>query len=139
MTGGAISGTRPAFESGIGAPPAVVSKSDDGSKKLRKKREPKPQRRFYKSAEQVLSQSIIFATELAIVGIDIGNTTRKRLEEKGLFPQRRDIPGCKRKVFYRTEDIVAYLAIVKGAHWNGTDAQYKALMAGRLKGAENAA
>jgi len=139
VTGGSISGQRPTYDSGANAPPAAVAKSDAGSKKERKKRERKLRPHFDRTARQVLSQSIIFATELPIVGIDISNTTRKRLEEKGLFPQRRVLPGCERKVFYRTEDIVAYLTIVKGPNWNGTDPHYKALMASRLNGGRNAA
>jgi hypothetical protein len=123
MTGGKISGDRV---------------PDDASEKARKKREPKPPRRFYKTVEQVKSQPIMPATELPVLGITACNTTRKRLEEKGLFPQRRVMPGCQRMVFYRREDIVAYLEIVNDPQWSGTDADYKARMASRTNGGGNA-
>jgi hypothetical protein len=135
MTGGAISNPRPTFET---AAEGAAAKGDDGSKKERKKREPKLEKPNYKTVEQVLSQPICPASDLVVLGIHLSNTQRKRLEEKNLFPQRRQTPGCKRKVFYRTEDIVAHLAIMNGPQWTGTDAHYLALLKQR-NGGGNAA
>ena len=137
MTGGSISGQRPTFET---AADGAGAKGDDGSKKERKKREPKPppKHRFYKSVDQVLSQPIIPASELPTLGLLACNTKRKRLEEKRLHPQRRKLPGCDRMVFYRSEDIIAHLKTLNDPRWNGTDAHYKALMAGRVNGGGNA-
>jgi hypothetical protein len=136
MTGGSISNPRPTFET---AADGAAAKGDDGSEKERKKREPKPPRRFYKTVEQVLSQPVIPATEVEILGLPRDNTTRKRLEERGMFPQRRMMPGCERMVFYRREDIIAHTDTLNDPRWNGKDgAQYKALWAGRLKGGGNA-
>jgi hypothetical protein len=100
---------------------------------------PKPPRRFFKSPDEVLSQPIIPASDLRALGINLCNTQRKRIEEKGLFPLRRTLPGCERKVFYRREDVIAYLEIVNDPRWSGTEADYRARMAGRLNGGRNAA
>lgn len=132
MTGGSISCARPRFTPSVDIGTAVAVTQ------MRKKREPKPPRKSYKTVAQILAQPIVLAADLDVLALPRDNTTRKRLEEKGLFPQRRMMPGCQRMVFYRGEDIIAHLAILNNPRWDRTDAHYLEIKGGSAGGSRNA-